>query len=361
MTLPTFRNIKIKAYKPGRSLIKKKINVIKLSANESALGMSPKVHNLLKRSKIKISTYPESKSNGLRKLISKKFKCNFNKIICGSGSDEVIQMLCQLFLKPGDQVIVPEYSFLMYRIYAAIVGAKVVFSKEKNFKVSVEEIIKKVNKKTKIVFLANPNNPTGTYLYKKELINLRKKLNNRILLVVDDAYDEYMKDKKYSSGLKIFKNTKNVFILRTFSKIYGLASLRVGWGYGDKKIINALNMIKPPFNVNKIAQLCAIESLKDIKFVKRSIKHNLIWAKKIKNNLEKFNIFSNKISANFLLLNFKKCKFSADYVEKKLQKKGLILREMKSYGIKNCLRLTIGSSLENKLFLKSINRIFNNV
>jgi len=190
---------------------------------------------------------------------------------------------------------------------------------------------------------------------------LRKKLNNRILLVVDDAYDEYMKDKKYSSGLKIFKNTKNVFILRTFSKIYGLASLRVGWGYGDKKIIDALNMIKPPFNVNKIAQLCAIESLKDMKFIKKSIKHNLIWTRKIKKNLEQFNIFSNKVSANFLLLNFKKCKFSADNVEKRLQKKGFILREMKSYGIKNCLRLTIGNSLENKLFLKSVNRIFKNV
>ena len=206
MNLPTFRTIKIKAYKPGRSFLKKKKNVIKLSANESALGFSLRVKKVLKRQDNKISRYPDSKAAELRKLISKKFNCNFNKIICGSGSDEVIQMLCQLFLKPGDQVLVPEYSFLMYRIYSSIVGAKVVFSKEKEFKISVDEIIKKVNKKTKIVFLANPNNPTGTYLYKKELINLRKRLNSRILLVVDDAYDEYMIDKKYSSGLTTFKN-----------------------------------------------------------------------------------------------------------------------------------------------------------
>ena len=249
----------------------------------------------------------------------------------------------------------------MYRIYASIVGAKVVFSKEKKFRVSVENIIKKVNKKTKIVFIANPNNPTGTYLEKKELINLRKKLNKKILLVIDDAYDEYMKDKKYSSGLKIFKNKKNVFILRTFSKIYGLAALRVGWGYGDKKIIDALNMIKPPFNVNKIAQLCAIESLKDINFINKSVKHNLFWSKKIKKSLERFNIFCNKVSANFLLLNFKKCKLSADNIEKKLKKKRLILRETRTYGIKNCLRLTIGNNLENKLFLKTISGIFKNV
>ena len=335
--------------------------MIKLSANESALGMSSKVLKVLKNKNYKISKYPDSKAIDLRKSISSKFKCDFNKIICGSGSDEVIQMICQLFLKSGDEVVVPQYSFLMYRIYASIVGAKVVFSKEKKFRVSVENIIKKVNKKTKIVFIANPNNPTGTYLEKKELINLRKKLNNKILLVVDDAYDEYMKDKNYSSGLNIFKNKKNVFILRTFSKIYGLASLRVGWGYGDRKIIDALNMIKPPFNVNKIAQLCAIESLKDSKFITKSVKHNLLWSKKIKNSLEKINIFCNKVSANFLLLNFGKCKLTANKVEKKLLKKGIILRETKTYGIKNCLRLTIGNNIENKLFLKSIENIFKNV
>tara|TARA_Y100001970_G_scaffold31214_1_gene38731 strand:+ start:167 stop:1252 length:1086 start_codon:yes stop_codon:yes gene_type:complete len=361
MTLPNFKNIKINAYKPGKSLLKKKRKVIKLSANESALGMSSNVLRVLKSESIKISKYPDSKSNELRKLISREFKCNFNKIICGSGSDEIIQMLCQLFIKPGDQVIVPQYSFLMYRIYSAIVGGKVVFSKEKQFKVSVDDIIKKVNKKTKIVFLANPNNPTGTYLEKNELINLRKRLNSRILLVVDDAYDEYMIDKKYSSGLTTFKNNKNVFILRTFSKIYGLASLRIGWGYGHVKIINALNNIKPPFNVNKVAQLCAIEALKDKKFIKKSVKHNLFWAKKMKSRLEKLSIFCNKISANFLLLNFNKCKLSAVSVDKKLQKKGLILRETKTYGIKNCLRLTIGNSSENKKFLSTIDKIFKNV
>ena len=173
-------------------------------------------------------------------------------------------MLCQLFLKPKDEVIVPQFSFLMYRIYAKIVGANVIFAKEKKFKVSVTEIIKKVTKKTKIVFIANPNNPTGTYLNKNELIKLRKKLRKNILLVVDDAYFEYMKNLDYVSGLDLFKNKENVFILRTFSKIYGLSSLRVGWGYGSKKIIDALNIIKPPFNVNEVAQKAAVESLKDV-------------------------------------------------------------------------------------------------
>jgi len=269
--------------------------------------------------------------------------------------------LCQLFLKRGDEVIVPQYSFLMYRIYAKIVDAKVVYSKENNFKVSIKEIIKKVSKKTKLVFLANPNNPTGTYLTNKELIELRKKLSSRILLVIDDAYFEYMVNKDYKSGLEIFKNKKNVFILRTFSKIHGLASLRIGWGYGNKKIIDELYKIKPPFNVNKIAQVCAIEALKDKTFLKKSVKHNILWCKKIKKELNKYKISSNKIGPNFFLLNFNECKVSADKFEKKLEDSGIILREMKSYGIKNCLRFTIGNKKENIFFLNKMKSIFKNV
>ena len=363
MRLTKFKKLKFQSYKPGKYEIptmKKTGKIIKISANESALGASSKVRQILKKN-ISTSKYPDYTSKLLRKQLSKEFQCDVKKIICGSGSDEIIQMLCQLFLTKGDQVIVPEFSFLMYRIYSSISGAKVIFAKENDFRISIDNIIKKVNKKTKIVFLANPNNPTGTYLKKNELINLRKKLRKDILLVIDDAYYEYMKDLQYSSGLKIFKNFKNVFILRTFSKIYGLAALRIGWGYGDKKIIDALNLIKPPFNVNEIAQLCAIEALKDKKFINKSIKHNLYWSKKIKKTLEKFGIYSNEISANFLLLNFNHCKLSAINIEKKLEKNGIILREMNTYGINNHLRLTIGNSKENKFFLKAINKIFKNV
>jgi len=192
-------------------------------------------------------------------------------------------------------------------------------------------------------------------------VELRKKLSSRILLVVDDAYFEYMINKDYRSGLEIFKNKKNVFILRTFSKIHGLASLRVGWGYGDKRIIDELYKIKPPFNVNKIAQVCAIEALKDKEFIKKSVKHNILWCKKIKKELEKYKINSNKIGPNFFLLNFNQCKISAEKVGKKLEDFGIILREMKSYGIKNCLRFTIGNKKENIFFLNKMKSIFKNV
>ena len=170
-----------------------------------------------------------------------------------------------------------------------------------------------------------------------------------------------MLNKDYRSGLELFKNKNNVFILRTFSKIYGLASLRVGWGYGSKKIVDALYKIKPPFNVNKIAQECAVESLKDKSFIKKSVKHNLDWAKKIKKIMNSFNIQTNEIGPNFFLLDFKSCKLTASFVERNLEKSGIILREMNSYGIKNCLRLTIGNVRENILLINQMKKIFKNV
>ena len=357
MTLPKFKKNSFESYKPGKSRIPRIKNIIKMSANESALGTSPKVKKEINR-KINLSKYPDSESNNLRLNISKKFNCEFGKIICGAGSDEIIQIICQLFLKPKDEVIVPQFSFLMYRIYSKIAGAKVLFAKENNFKISVSEIIKKMSKKTKIVFLANPNNPTGTYLKKNELLELRKKLKSNILLVVDDAYDEYMQKKDYASGLRLFKKSKNVIILRTFSKIYGLASLRIGWGYGPKKIIDAMNIIKPPFNVNMAAQLAAVAALKDKSFINKSIKHNFIWANKIKKVLNKLNIITNEVATNFLLLNFSKCKYSANYIQKKLENNGIILRSMQTYKIKNALRLTIGNSAANNKLIKILYKIF---
>ena len=359
MTTIKFRKIDIEAYTPGKSSIRKLKKIVKLSANESALGVSARVKKVISNKNLNFFRYPDGKSKELRNQISKKFNCNKEKIICGAGSDEVIQMLCQLFLKPKDEVIVPQFSFLMYRIYAKIVGANVIFAKEKKFKVSVSEILKKVSKKTKTVFIANPNNPTGTYLTKFELIELRKKLRKNILLVVDDAYAEYMKNTDYKSGLDLFKKKENVFILRTFSKIYGLSSLRIGWGYGSRKVIDALNIIKPPFNVNGVAQKAAVEALKDNKFISRSIKHNIFYATKLKDFLNIYGISSNKVSANFLLLNFAKCKLKAKYFYKNLKKKGIILRSTEDgYKIKNMLRLSIGSKKENLRFMKVTESIF---
>ena len=238
-------------------------------------------------------------------------------------------------------------------------GAKVIYSKENNFKVSVNEILKKVSKKTKIVFLANPNNPTGTYIKKNELLLLRQKLRSNILLVVDDAYFEYVKQKDYLSALKIFKNYKNVVMTRTFSKIYGLAGLRVGWGYGSKEIINALNKVKPPFNVSRPALFAASAAVKDSEWLNKEIKHVNKWNKKMFNEFKRMKIETNKSFSNFLLVNFDKVKINSSKVFKLLAKTGILVRKMDVYGIKNSLRITIGKSDENRKLISKMKKILN--
>jgi histidinol-phosphate aminotransferase len=354
---PKPRNINVERYIEGLSKLKDIKNPIKLSANESALGPSPKAIRSLEKDKYKVLKYPESDSDSLRQCLSKKFKIDPTKIICGSGSDQIFDLTCKVFLKPGDEVIVTEFGFIMHRIYALHHKAKVVLAKEKNFKASVDEILKKVSKKTKIIFIANPNNPTGTYLSKKEILNLRKRLRSNILLVIDDAYFEYLDNKDFASGLEIFPNPSNVLITRTFSKIYGLAGLRLGWGYSSKKIINAMYEVKPPFNINRAAQAAGVEAIKDTKWVNRAIDYNKEWSKKIYSVLQDCKISTNKPTANFFLLNFDKTAISSNTAFKRLSKKRLILRQMKQYKIYNSLRLTIGNKRANQHFIKSIRSI----
>jgi len=205
MILPKLKNINVERYIGGLSKLEKISDSIKLSANESALGPSPKAIRAFEDERAKIFKYPESDSNYLRKVISKKYNIDPSRIVCGAGSDQVFDLICKLFLESGDEVIVSEYGFIMHRIYASLHGAKVLLAKEKNYTTSVDEILKNVSGKTKIVFIANPNNPTGTYLSKKKVLRLREKLRSDILLVVDDAYFEFMDKDDFSSGLDIFK------------------------------------------------------------------------------------------------------------------------------------------------------------
>ena len=277
-----------------------------MSANESALGPSPRAIKAYNKVSKNLKRYPDSEGIFLRSELAKKFKLDPRKIILGSGSDQIFELICKSFLNKNDEVIVPEYSFIIYRIYSKIYGAKIKYAKEKNFRISIDNILSKVNKKTKIVFLANPNNPTGTIISKKELLKLRKKLRSNILLVIDDAYFEYVKDKNYSSGMKLFSNSKNVIVTRTFSKIYGLAGLRIGWGYGPKNLIYALNKVKPPFNINRAALFAAVESIKDVKWLNKEIEHVNKWTKIFFNNFKNLGIETNLSHGNFSLVNFNK-------------------------------------------------------
>ena len=358
MTLPKPIKFKVERYIGGLSRFKKINNPIKLSANESALGPSPKAVQAFENDKNSIFKYPESDSQSLRKVLSEKFSIDSKRVICGAGSDQIFDLTCHLFLKPGDEVIVTEFGFIMHRIYASLHNAKVILAKEKNFKASVEEILKKVTNKTKIVFIANPNNPTGTYLSKKEMLNLRKKLRSDILLVVDDAYFEFLSTNDFVSGLDLFKDSKNVLVTRTFSKIYGLAGLRLGWGYSSKEIIDAMYQIKPPFNVNRAAQVAGIEAIKDEEWTKKAIEHNTLWSKKIFSVLKEYNIQSNEPSANFFLMNFDEVNVNSDRAFEKLANNRLILRKMTQYKMPSALRITIGNEEANKHFIKSLESVF---
>ena len=358
MTLPKPRKIQFERYIEGLSQFKKINNPIKLSANESALGPSPRAIEAFEREKNNIFKYPESDCSLLRDVISKKFNIDSERIICGAGSDQIFDLICQLFIEPGDEVVVTEYGFIMYRIYASLYRAKVLLAKEKNFKASIDEIINKVTDKTKIVFIANPNNPTGTYLPKNEMLDLRQRLRSDILLVVDDAYFEFLDKDDFTSGLDLFKDEANVLITRTFSKIYGLAGLRLGWGYSSKEIIDTMYQIKPPFNVNRAALCSGIEALKDNEWIKKAIEHNILWSKKIFSVLKEYKIQTNEPTTNFFLMNFNETKINSDEAFEKLVNDRLLLRKMKQYKVPNALRLTIGNKESNELFVECIRSIF---
>ena len=359
MKLPKPRKIIAEKYVAGLSLFKSRRSPIKLSANESALGPSPKAVKSYSSIGKGFVRYPDSDGTFFRKVLAKKFRLKRDRIILGSGSDQIFELACKLFLSKGDEVIVPEYSFIIYRIYSRMFGAKVRYAKEENFKPSVQSILDQVSRKTKIVFLANPNNPTGTYLDKFQILKLRKRLRSDILLVIDDAYYEYINDPNYSSGIQLFSKSKNVLVTRTFSKIYGLAGLRIGWGYGSKEIIKKLYEIKPPFNVSRPALFAATQAVQDSKWLNKAINHNNFWAEKIYETLDEIGIATNKTSVNFFLLNFDFVNYSANQVFNKLANSGILVRQMDVYNIKNSLRVTIGSSKENKKFISALRKIFN--
>ena len=359
MKLPKAKNLNAEKYVVGLSLFNQKIAKIKLSANESALGPSPKaVKEYIKVSK-NFKKYPDSDGTFLRKTIAKKFKLNHNRIILGAGSDQIFEFVCKAFLNKNDEVIVPQYSFIIYRIYSKLNFAKIVYAPEKNYTISVDNILTRVTKKTKIVFIANPNNPTGTYINKNEILRLRKKLRSDILLVVDDAYFEYMNLRNYQSGLKLFSEYKNVIITRTFSKIYGLAGLRIGWGYSSKNIIDSLNKIKPPFNVSRPALFAASAAIKDTSWLNKETKHIKKWSKKFYEIFKSLKIETNKTSVNFNLINFNRVKFTSKMIFTALAKAGILLRQMDVYSIKNSLRVTIGNNKENTKLLLELKKIFN--
>jgi len=345
----------IELYKPGKSKVNNDKKVIKLSSNENALKTSPKVVTAYKNHFQQLHRYPDGSCTELRKAIGKKFNIDPEKLVCGAGSDEIISFITQAFAAPNDEILYSEYGFLMYPISAKRVGAVPVMAKEVNLKANIENIISKITNKTKIIFIANPNNPTGSYLNKKELEKLITSVPKNILIVLDMAYGEFADVKDYPDGIEMVNKYENVVMLRTFSKIYGLSSLRLGWSYSSLYIADMLNRVRGPFNINDPAQYVGVIAINDDEFVKKSKDHNSKWLKIIIDRLNKIGLKTYPTIANFVLIDFltpAKCQ----KINQFLLDNGVILREMSAYNLPNCLRMNVGTEEENNIVLELLSK-----
>ncbi len=357
MTLPQPRPgvMSIPLYEGGKSRIQGVNRVIKLSSNEAALGPSPKAVAAYAERQTTLHRYPLGDSGELRAAIAEVHGLDPARIICGAGSDEVLSLLCRAYAGPGDEVIHTAHGFLMYAIYALSVGATPVAVAERNLTADVSAILAAVTPRTKIVFLANPNNPTGTYLPKQIVAGLRAALREDIVLILDAAYAEFMDTPDYDDGTALATNTPNTVITRTFSKIYGLGGLRLGWGYGPKAIIDTMERLRSPFNISSAAQAAGAAAVRDRAHIAKAKSHNAKWMKVALQRLRGLGLEIEGESGNFVLAKFDgKDGKTAAAADEFLQSRGLIARRVENYGLPHHLRISIGADDEMEILLNAL-------
>ena len=347
----------IAPYQPGKSALLGKEQVTKLSSNENPLGYSDRVKQKLANLAQDLHRYPDGDAALLKEKIAKLHDIETKNLICGCGSDEIINLIINSFTKNDDEIIHTEHGFLMYKLYALAAGVKPVVAKENNLTCDTQNILAAVTGKTRVVFIANPNNPTGSYISYEKLKKLRDNLRDDILLVIDGAYAEYVDNSDYENGFRLVKEYDNVIATRTFSKIYGLAALRCGYAYMHADLIDILNRIRSPFNVNSLAQKAAIVALDDQEFVKKSREHNKYYLKEFAEKLTKLGIKFYPSVANFILLDLESEQKAREFSEF-LNNKGIIVRLVAAYHLPNMLRVTIGTEAENQLFFKVTKEYF---
>ena len=339
----------IEAYVPGKAGAHGVAKVHKLSSNENPLGSSPKVVEAVREVAGRLEFYPDGAATRLREAIGAAHGLNPAHIVCSNGSDEILGLLAQTYLSPGDEAIFTEHGFLVYKIYIQAAGAVPVSVKETDERANVDAILAAVTAKTKIVFLANPNNPTGTYLPFDEIRRLHAGLPKHVLLVLDAAYAEYVRRNDYEAGVELVGNAQNVVMTRTFSKIHGLGGLRIGWMYGPAHIIDAINRMRGPFNVNAAAIEAGIAAVGDRAHVQRTVDHNERWLSWLSEELPKLGLRVTPSVGNFLLIHFAdEGKHSAAAADAWLSQRGYILRRVAAYGFPNALRMTVGTEEANR-------------
>ena len=339
----------IAAYVPGRSKAAPGVKLHKLSSNETPLGPSPLAKQAFLKAAARLEDYPDGSSTALREAIGEVHGLNPANIVCGNGSDELLGLIASTYLCEGDEAIHSEHGFLMYRIATLSAGAKPVSVAETDCTADVDAMLGAVTDRTKAVFLANPNNPTGTYLPIDEVRRLHAGLPRRVVLILDAAYAEYVRRNDYEAGIELVSSAGNVVMTRTFSKIHGLAGLRVGWCYAPSGIADALNRVRGPFNVGAPSIAAATAAIRDKAHVERSIAHNDHWLAWTAEALRALGLTVTPSVGNFLLIHFPdEPGKRAAQADSFLTGRGYVLRSVTAYGFANALRMTIGSEEANR-------------
>ena len=346
--------LEIAPYVPGRSTAPGAAKVHKLSSNESPLGPSPKALAALDEAKASLSLYPEGSARLLREALGAAFGLDPARIVAsGDGSDMLLTMLAGVYLRPGDEVIFSEHAFLVFKIATLANSAVPVMVPEtatdRVIKVDVDRMLAAVTPRTRMVYIANPNNPTGSYLTTPEMARLHAGLPPDVLLVIDAAYSEYVTAKDYEAGMEMSARFPNVVMTRTFSKLYGLAGLRIGWMHASAAVCDAVNRIRGPFNTTLMQQLVAVAALKDRDHFWAAVRHNNEWLAWITAELRTLGLRVDDSAANFVRIHFPTGDKNASAADAFLMKHGVILRGVANYGLPDCLRMTVGTEEQNRL------------
>ena len=345
----------IDAYVPGKSGAPGAKRVFKLSANETALGPSPRAIAALREAAADVALYPEGTSAKLRAAIGARHGLDPARIIAGAGSDQILELLALAYIGPGDEGLYSQYGFLEYKIVTLAAGGVPVVAPEQNYTTDVDALLARVTEKTKLVFIANPNNPTGSYLPTAEVSRLAKALPKHTILVLDAAYAEYVQATDYEAGAALVDAHDNVVMTRTFSKIYGLAGLRLGWGYGPAHIIDALNRVRSPFNVSNVAAIAGIAATDDVAHIEAAVAHNARWLPWLTREISALGLDVLPSVANFIAIRFPTTPgLTAADADRFLTERGLVLRAIGAYGMGEFLRLTIASQEANELVVAAL-------
>ncbi|HEV7265242.1 MAG TPA: histidinol-phosphate transaminase [Falsiroseomonas sp.] len=345
--------LSVEPYVAGESKVPGVNRVIKLSSNEGAFGPPPSAIAAIAEATKDAHRYPDGGATALREAIGQRHGLDPDRIVCGNGSDELLTMLILAYGGEGTELVMSAHGFMMYDLAGRWAGCRVIKVPERNLTADVDGMLAAVGARTRLVFLANPNNPTGSILPQAEVDRLRRELREDVLLVLDSAYAEYVSRPDYDAGVKLVDATSNTVMCRTFSKIYGLGGMRVGWCYAPPAIVDVLGRVRGPFNVNAAAMSAAIAALAEPGWVEKSVAHNAEWRAKVSRSLAEAGLKVWPSEGNFVLVDFGDAA-RAKAADAHLRGRGLVVRAMGGYGLPACLRITIGTAEENAMVIEAL-------